>query len=31
MTIKGRLAESISMMIAKITFKKITSKRKGSN
>jgi hypothetical protein len=29
MTIKGKLGESISMMIAKMTIKKITSKKKG--
>jgi hypothetical protein len=30
MTLKGKLAESISMMIAKMTIKKITSKKKSS-
>ena len=30
MTIKSKLATSISMMIAKMTIKKITSKKKGS-
>jgi len=30
MTIKGKLAESISLMIVKMTIKKITSKKKGS-
>jgi hypothetical protein len=30
MTIKGRLAESISMIFAKRIIKKITSKKKGS-
>jgi len=31
MTIKGKLAESISMMIGKSVIKKITSKKKGSD
>jgi hypothetical protein len=30
MTIKGKIAESISMMIAKMTINKITSKKKDS-
>jgi hypothetical protein len=31
MTIKGKLAESVSMMIGKRIMKKITSKKKGSD